>query len=125
MTLTSEAVTELMQECLLREGEPTDDAIKVDGIVTKFEFHPGRIKEKTANIAELLAELPDEFKPTTGGGWSFLYASIDKNGEQWGEHRDMEALFCLGIAAGKAKWQLPRDMWNALPGGMPYVVVIS
>lgn len=122
--LTSEAVNALALECLFREGEPTHDAIKVDGIVGKFGFHPARIAENADAIAALLAELPDEFHASKGGGWSFLNACMDRNGAQWGEHRDMEALFCLGIAAGKAKWQLPRDMWNVLPGGMPYVVVM-
>jgi hypothetical protein len=33
----------------------------------------------------------------------------------------MEMLFCLGIGMGLAKWLLPKNMWSALPGGMPYV----
>ena len=122
--LTSEAVTALTKECLFKEDEPRDGAVEVAGVISKFSFCPERIAEKTAAITELLAELPDEFKQTGGGGWSFLNACLDRDGKQWGEHRDMEALFCLGIAAGKAKWQLPRDMWDVLPGGMPYVVVL-
>jgi hypothetical protein len=35
----------------------------------------------------------------------------------------MEQLFTLGIALGLAQWQLPRDMWDIFPGGMPYVSV--
>lgn len=121
--LTSEAVDAMMHECLFKEGEPVSDAIVVSGIVAKFNFHPGRIGEKTPAIAELLAELPERFHLGTGGGWTFLNACMDRHGNQWGEDRDMEALFCLGIAAGKAQWLMSRDMWDVLPGGMPYVVV--
>jgi hypothetical protein len=123
--LTSDAVRAVALECLLTEGEPSDWMIEVEGIVRKFGFHRGRIVDKAGAIGELLAELPTEFMSTGGGGWSFLNACMDKNGVQWGEHQDMEMLFCLGIAAGKAKWQLSRDMWEVLPGGMPYVVVVA
>lgn len=122
--LTSDAVHALWLECCFKEGEARDDAIVIDGIVKLFWFQPSRIAENTRTIAELLAQLPPQFHANTGGGWSFLNACLDRNGNQWGEHRDMEALFCLGIAAGKARWQFPRDMWGVLPGGMPYVVVL-
>jgi hypothetical protein len=75
----------------------------------------------------LLAELPAPFKadgPDSGGGWSFLNACVTKDGVQWTDlHRTVEALVVLGIAAGKVAWMLPRKIWSALPGGMPYFVV--
>ena len=61
--------------------------------------------------------------PLLGGGWSFLQACVDKNGNHWGEHSNMEELFCLGIAIGKVESLLPRDMWKVLPGGVPYYVI--
>lgn len=123
--LTGEAVRGLTFACLFKEDEPTDDAIVVDGIIAKFSFHPERIKENASAIGELLAELPDEFHATRGHGGSFLNACMDRRGNQWTDfHQDMEALFCLGAAAGKAKWLLPREYWRVLPGSMPYVVVL-
>jgi hypothetical protein len=72
----------------------------------------------------MLSDLPDEFQASGGGGWSFLNACMTKTGEQWtGMHPTMDKLFMLGIAAGKARWLMPRDMWSVLPGGMPYVSV--
>jgi hypothetical protein len=35
----------------------------------------------------------------------------------------MEHLFQLGLAAGYVKPLLPREMWAAFPGGVPYYVV--
>jgi hypothetical protein len=124
--LTKDAVIELMTACLFKGGESTDNAVIVEGIVSTYGFHPGRIAENTEAIRLLLAELPDEFHEGKGGGWTFLNACNDRHGNQWtGFHKVMEALFALGIAAGKAKWLLSsRSVWSELPGGMPYVTVM-
>lgn len=124
MKLTSEAVDEMMGKCLFADDESMDDAIKVDGIVNNYAFHPGRIAEHATEIGDMLAELPNEFQASGGGGWSFLNACIDKDGNQWtGLHQQQERLFALGIAAGKARWLVPREMWAVLPGSVPYVSV--
>ncbi len=124
MNLTSQAVDKIMIACLFRDDEPMENAIEVQGIVNNYAFHPGRVAEKAAQIGAMLAELPVEFQSTGGGGGSFLNACQTKSGEQWtGLHRQMERLLVLGIAAGKARWLLPRNLWVALPGGMPYVSV--
>lgn len=121
MHLTSEAVHDLVKDCLFKEGEPKDDPVIVEGITRTFGFHPDRIRRNAPAIAALLAELPSEFRMNSGGGWSFLQACVDRHGNQWAEHPTMEELFVLGIASGQANWLLPRDMWSILPGGMPYV----
>ncbi len=122
--LTSENVETIFLDCLFKDGEDTSTAVKVKGILNDFGFHPDRLKENEDLIYKLLKELPDQFQMDGGGGWSFLQACIDKDGHQWGEHRNMEQLFVLGIAIKKAEFQLPRELWSALPGGMPYVEVL-
>ncbi len=73
----------------------------------------------------MLQELPDDLQSDKGGGMSFLNDCNDKNGHQWtGLHLRMGQLFQLGIGLKIAKWQMPRAMWAAFPGGMPYVVVL-
>jgi len=37
----------------------------------------------------------------------------------------MEQLMLLGLAAGWLKYQLPRKLWTALAGGVPYVVIVK
>ena len=124
MELTAENVETVFMECLFKGGENSSNAIIAEGITSKFGLHPDRIKEQEENIYSMLKELPEQFQKKVGGGWSFLNACNDKNGKQWtGLHQKMEQLFVLGIACGKAKYLMPRDMWSAFPGGMPYCVV--
>jgi hypothetical protein len=122
--LTSQAVDEMMTKCLFTDDEEMGSAVKVEGIVNRYAFHPTRIMQNADAIGEMLGELPDEFQASKGGGWSFLNACMDRHGNQWtGLHQQQERLFALGIAAGKARWLMPREMWKVLPGGMPYVAV--
>jgi hypothetical protein len=77
-----------------------------------------------AEIRAMLAELPDQYRKSGGGGWSFLNACDDRHGTQWtGFHRTMEHLFMLGLAIGAVTLLMPRELWDALPGGMPYYMV--
>lgn len=113
-----------MHECLFKDDETPEDPIRVEGITRTFGFHRGRVREHTAEITALLAELSDEFQVQRGGGWTFLNACTDRHGRLWtGEQTVAEELFVLGIAAGKARWLMPREMWEAFPGGVPYVAV--
>lgn len=115
---------EIVKDCLFREGESTDNAVTVEGVVRNFGFHPDRLQSHRAEIAAQLSELPTEFLSETqggGGGWSFLNACNDHEGNQWtGEQATMEVLFCLGMGLGMVQCLLPREMWSALPGGVPY-----
>jgi hypothetical protein len=121
--LNAEAVSTIIKSCLFKEGEDTANHVKAEGVVSAMGFHPDRLKAHAAQIGELLAELPEQFQADTGGGWSFLNACMDKDGNQWGEHRNIDELLMLGIATGQAKILMPRNMWSMFPGGMPYFVV--
>jgi hypothetical protein len=123
MELTAENVVETLKSCLF-EGEPDlAKAVLVEGVVAKFGFDPERLKAREAEIISMLEQLPPQFRAEVGGGYSFLGACQRADGVQWGEHRTVDELFCLGLAIGRVKLCLPRDMWPALPGGMPYYVV--
>lgn len=124
MKLTSQVVDDMMLKCLFGDSEQVEKPIMVEGIARNFGFHPARIAEHRDEIKAMLAELPDAFQATKGGGWSFLNACLDRHDVQWtGLHMIMESLFCLGIAAGLARWTLPRHLWHVFPGGMPYVTL--
>lgn len=126
MKLTSENVNSVFIDCLYKDGEDTNGHIKAEGITTTIGFHPERLSKHKDEVQAMLQYLPGNFHQNKGGGWTFLNACNDKNNHQWTDLRQkMEQLFQLGIALGLAKWQLPRELWGALPGGMPYVVVLE
>lgn len=123
LELTAKNVDAVFRDCLFGDEEDRTNHIIVEGIVNDFGLHPKRLESHRDEIIELLSQLPDGFRKESGGGWSFLNACVTKNGSQWGEHIHVEQLVTLGIGIGKVEYCLPRDMWKALPGGVPYFVV--
>jgi len=124
MILSSENVEKVILSCLFKDGEDTSNHIAGIGVKTKIGFHPERLKQNTENIIDMLLMLPDDFKQSKGGGMTFLNACIDNNGDQWtGDHSMVDRLFVLGNAIGKAEFLMPREMWEILPGGMPYFYI--
>ena len=100
----------------------------MEGVASRYGFHPGRAAEQKSVIAEMLAQLPHQFREGSGpggtGGWSFLNGCTTDSGELWtGDQMAVEMLFALGMAAGLATCLVPRDLWPALPGGVPYYSV--
>ena len=126
--INARRVEEVLCDCLYQEeeikepGVPPEGAILVEGIVRKYGFHPDRLENHRVEVVEWLKALPDEFRDS-GGGWSFLNACMDRNGNLWGEHPSMEALVCLGIGLGLVEFGLPRESWTVLPGGVPYFTI--
>lgn len=120
MKLSSENVKKVFDECFLENGDK-----KVIGIAHEFSFDSDKLSKNSDEIKDMLHQLPDPFMQDIGGGWSFIMACDDKNGNQWtGLHLRMEQLFVMGEAIGAVKSLFPRKFWKELPGGVPYYVVI-
>lgn len=120
MTPDANTVSRLVLECLFEPGEPLEPFVEVEGLSTRFRFHPERLRARRELIAE---QLPPQFRRMTGGGWSFLEACVTREGEAWGEHSNVESLMCLGMAAGFVSYCAARKHWPDLPGGMPSFVI--
>lgn len=125
--LTSANVEAIIKDCLFQGDIPQEELLKkavvVQGIVCKWGFVPEKLEEHKTEIVEMLGQLPDEFMAKKGGGWSFLNGCMRKDGEQWGEQRSVDELFSLGQAVGVVKCQVPRELWDMFPGGVPYYEV--
>jgi len=123
MTLTSAAVEETFLACLAG-ADP--DYVAVEGVVSNFGLSKTKLAENRSKIEGWIAELADEFHTTKGGGMSFLRLCLTRDGEQWtGLHRSQEQLYVLAAGLGLARFVLPREMWSALPGGVPYIAFDS
>jgi|SRR5690242_3319963 len=124
MKLEPQTVSDIFTKCLFQEGEDTYYSVVAEGIMMTVGFNPVRLAQHKSEIRSLLEELPAEFQEKSGGGMSFLNACMDRHGNQWtGMHQTMEQLFLLGLATGDVICLLPREVWEALPGGMPYYEV--
>ena len=124
MELTSANVEKTFKECLFKRGENTSNYIEAHAITIRIGFHPQRIEEKRKDIDDMLLQLHGNFMESQGGGWTFLNACLNKDGKQWtGEHQTMDCLLALGLAIKKVEFQLARELWQSLPGGMPFFFV--
>lgn len=122
--LDADRISEVFLDCLFAEGEPTDEVIKGEGVRIDVGFYPERLESHRIEINQMLDELPEQFHAASGGGWSFLNMCLDRHDNQWtGLHMIMEQLVLLGSAIGRVSSVLPKDMWSALPGSMPYYVI--
>ena len=119
MELSTENVKIIFEKCV----DDSDSGVVFSGPVHEYMLSEEKLKEEEDNIYSMLKQLPDEFMRNSGGGMSFLNACVRKDGVQWGEHYVIEMLLILGFGIKKAAYCLPKEMWSALPGGMPYFVV--
>lgn len=121
----NERVHDIMLRALYQDEhieQPPPDAVLVEGIMGRYGFDPERLTAVKSEVSQLIRDVvPDVFLPGLGDGGSFLALAVDRDGKHWAEHQTMEALCCLAIATGQAKWCMPRELWCVLPGGMPYV----
>jgi hypothetical protein len=130
--LTASNVSHILRDCLFNADEMDGNTPKAEiemvqatGVVGSFGFHEERLESHWKIIKGFLEQLPDEFRQSKGGGCSFLNMCNRKDGEQWGEHRNMDELLCLGLGLGMIQYPMPRETWQVLPGGMPYVVYLD
>lgn len=127
--LSAEAVRKVVTAALFTEdemegGQP-DHYVVGKGIMRSFAFHPKRLHEQRMAVAAMLRELPEGFRETKGGGWSFLNFCEDCQGRIWtGEHRVCDDLIAIGSALGLVRIldMIPAHM---LPGGVPYVTILK
>lgn len=123
MKLTAENLEKVILECLFKPNEDTTNYVLGEGVRVKMGFHPERLKANEGNILSMLKDLPDEFLASKGGGYTFLNACMTRDNDQWGEQQDVDKLITIGMAVKKVSFTMPREMWDVLPGGMPYFTV--
>ncbi len=129
MELTAANINSIINDCLFKEEEiangPPTDYVVAQGVMMQVGFHPGRLESHREDVHSMLGQLADDFMHDKGGGMSMLQMPFTKDGTQYGEQRDADALFMLGQALGLAKPVLPPahvgslPRWTALHRGHP------
>lgn len=123
LSLTPKTVDSIFAD-YLADNADAKDTTTIEGICHTFLFDNQHLNQHENEIMELLMELPDNFRKSVSGGWSFLMACNDRHNRQWtGEHLTMEKLFALGMAINKVTCLMPKTLWSVLPGGMPYYMI--
>ncbi len=123
--LTAEAVEAVLLSALPETKDTQGECVEIQGVMGTFRLQKRSLQEQSLTIKELLAQLPNEFYADEGGGWSFLNMCTTANGSLWGQQRDVNNLIVLGLGLELVSFLMPRELWEALPGGMPYVQIVS
>jgi hypothetical protein len=84
----------------------------------------GRLNSNRPAILAMLSEMDDSFMDDGGGGMSFLNLCQDRHGALWtGMHQTCDRLLAMGVGLGLVEFPFPRELWDALPGALPYVQI--
>ena len=119
--LTAENVENLHNACLTTKHS---NFVTIFGIQNNYTYDKSDIELYKEEIRSMLMQLPETFRKSKGGGWSFLNMCMRADDVQWtGLHSTVEKLVTLGMAADLCDYILPREMWKVLPGEMPYIVI--
>lgn len=133
LELTADNVHETITDCFFKEEELTrnevgdfiqpDGAVFGEGVIRNAWLKEVKVQEHLQDIKDFLSQLADSFRGTLGD--TFLKMPFRLDGEQWGEHADAESLLILGEVSQLITLPYPRDKWDTLPGGVPYIMIIT
>lgn len=120
MRLTSANVEAVFKDCLTNKK-----TFVVKGVSMSVAFDEQKVEAHKEDIIAMLSQTATEFHASGGGGWSFLNLCIDSTGTQWTDfHLMVDELICLGLAIDAVEFTFKqRELWQCLPGGMPYITI--
>lgn len=122
--LTDIRVREIFADCFESDPGDTIKRVSVEGIrPIRFTFHPRPVEGHRDEIRAMLAELPDPFKESKGGGACFVSSGCTRQGEKWtNSYDDQEKLTLLGVATGLVEYCMPHERPEAGDRGRYFVV---
>ena len=123
MQLTAKNVEKVFLDCFLKEGYTYETkVIPVNSVTGNFGFDPDKIEKYSEDIHDMISQLHPSFDEKNQG-YTFMNLPFKgENNEQWGGQIDGDHLMALGLASGWMKLTIEeRYLWQALPGGVPYV----
>ena len=129
--LISEDVLDLMLFCAEGKYEIIDTAATGDtavldshGVTARVTLVLKRVHACRTEIRQLLNQLPVDFHAYYNeDGCSFVRMKTNRSGAEWGTTRHSDMLLMLGSAVGMCRITTPPELWTALPGGMPNILI--
>lgn len=125
MKLTRKRVMDIFSDCIIKDVDKKwfdvySDFTIGQGIEEPASvFRTSSLNEHRGEIVECLSMLPCL---SEGAGISVLNLGSNKYGREWTSNFGaVDALVRLGVAAELLYFPFPRDEWDSLPGGKPFV----
>lgn len=117
MTIDPNDVTRLYDRCTSNDGTEVAS-------VFKHRLDTAELAKHRTDVEKMLGEMDDAFMVDGGGGMSFLNLCQDRDGHLWtGLHQTCDQLLAMGVGLGLVSFPFPREVWDALPGAVPYVQI--
>lgn len=120
--LCASSIGTLYNRCLLNVSDLEDEKFRGDftvgeGIEGVSYFSTDKLNSSRDEIMEMISRLPKKVKD----GVPFDEFCVADNGYKWGTEYFADKLIKLGTATGLLYFPAPREDWQFLPGGMPYI----
>ncbi len=123
--LTAERVRDLYARCFRPESEyhPTRATrTQIEGWLMRHTFSVPQLAKSREEIIRLLLAIHRGFRSDEGQGGSVGMLTMRDDNVMWtGDMSDIEKLLSLGMAVGLVTFCVPREKWDRLPNGLPYV----
>lgn len=116
-------INEIYEKCQKNASSRSDEAVE-SGFAGTVYLNQDDLEHHKHEIACILMNQdPKFFKHGEAGGCTFLNLPFNAQGVQWCEQFTAAQLCILGIGLGLVEYLMPPEMWDALPGGVPYLAI--
>lgn len=121
--LTGPNILNIYNRCLvetkdIETGKFNGSVLVGEGLKGCSLFSTDRINYSRDEIEHMIKSLPEQIKD----GISYDEFCKTKSGYKWGNDFYADMLMKLGTAAMLLYFPLPREDWEYLPGGKPYII---
>lgn len=125
MNIIAQKVNDIFLDSLFLAHEVSDNPeankpLIVNGIKNPVGLNKVRLEKNREEITSIMKSMDKRFFKESGG-YSVLLLGLDINGTQWADPQHIYQFIVLVLGLDLAYFNMPREAWHSLPGGMPYI----